>query len=463
MFSKKHPKLKGTLSARLTLWYAGIFTISSLLTLGAIYYRVSAITIETLDSELTEEFEEMAAEMDTGGIRRIKAEIVEEIEEEKDQMFFSLQTVKGEVIIPPYAKYWGRLELPQHLTTAEGYGFKTLDISDHEHPVRLISGKIGPDAVLYIGISLEEIDEFLEVFRDLFILLLAPLIIAAAFVGWFMSRRALSGVEEVTRTAEEITRGAYGKRVQVKRHSHEVDKLANAFNTMLDRIQALLKGMRDITDNIAHDLRSPLTRIRGLAEMTLISNKPIDDYKEMAADTVEECDTLIEMINTMLDITEIEAGVGESIMEKVNLTSLIHQACELFRPTAVEKKIDIIENLEPDLTIMGDRHMLQRLITNILENAIKYTPQEGRVTISARVRSGQVEIVFNDTGIGISPDDLPRIFDRFYRSDRSRSQPGTGLGLSLVKAILKTLDGNITVDSIKTKGSTFTVTMPLCG
>jgi signal transduction histidine kinase len=464
MFLKKLLNLKGTLSFRLTLWYTVIFIFSSLLALSIFYYRISTITMERTDAELLEEMEEFSELRSEEDLEQVKAEMASEVESEDEEIFYRLLSVDGQVLAMSSTQPWGKLEVPEKilrdLRDKDSPVLRTLNIPNYEYKVRTIYGFISPTEVFQFGLSLEHNEEYLEVFRNLLFLLMIPLFVFSALIGWFMSRQALQGVEEVTLTAIDISKGSYDKRVQVKRRSYEVDRLANTFNSMLDRIQALLKSMREMTDNIAHDLRSPLTRIRGIAEMTLFSKNSIKDYENMAASTVEECDNLIEMINTMLDITETEAGVGEFNIEKVNLSKLIQDACELFRPAADEKGVNIITILPDKLHCQGDSNKLQRLVTNLLENSIKYTEPEGSVTISASLDNGQVNIVFEDTGIGISEKDLPKIFERFYRCDVSRTEAGIGLGLSLAKAIANAFGGDIRVKSAMNKGSSFLVTLP---
>ena len=463
MFLKKLLNLKGTLSFRLTLWYTGIFTLSSLLALSIFYYRISSITMERTDAELLEEMEEFSTLRSEEGIDKVKTEMILEVESEDKEIFYRLLSIDGQVLAMTSTQPWDRLEVRENtlrlLRDQSRPVLDTLDIQNYKYKVRTIYGSISPTEVLQIGLSLEDNEEYLQVFRDLLFLLMIPLFIFAALIGWFLSRQALLGVEEVTLTAIDISKGSYDKRVQVKRRSYEIDRLANTFNSMLDRIQVLLKSMREMIDNIAHDLRSPLTRIRGIAEMTLFRKNSIKDYENMAASTIEECDNLIEMINTMLDITEAEAGVGEFKIEKVNLSKLILDACELFRPIANEKRVNIITILPDKLHFQGDRSKLQRLVTNLLENSIKYTEPGGSVAISASLDNRQVNIMFEDTGIGISEKDLPKIFERFYRCDRSRSQTGIGLGLSLAKAIANAFGGDISVKSALNKGSAFLVTI----
>jgi signal transduction histidine kinase len=181
----------------------------------------------------------------------------------------------------------------------------------------------------------------------------------------------------------------------------------------------------------------------------------------MAVNTVEECDNLIALINTMLDITEVESGTGDFKIEPINLVDIIRNACELFQPLADEKGIQVIINLPEMLMINGDRHNMQRLVTNLLENAVKYTRSGGIVTISLFEAAGTIKMIFEDTGIGIAESELPKIFDRFYRCDQSRTEPGIGLGLSLAKAIAKAHGGDIQVSSQLNQGTRFVVTLPV--
>ena len=267
-------------------------------------------------------------------------------------------------------------------------------------------------------------------------------------------------VEEVTRTAIDISKGDFKRRVSVRDRGDEIKKLATTFNVMLDRIDILVTGMREMTDNIAHDLRSPITRIRGITEMTLSTGKSIDEYETMGANTIEECDRLLKMVNTMLEISGAEAGVSHLTKEKTDMARVVRELCELFQPSAEEQGVTIISEISDSSFVYGDIQKLQRMVANLLDNALKYTPSGGTVTASVNKNEGQVVISVNDTGIGISKDEVPNIFRRFYRCDQSRSQAGIGLGLSLALAIAKAHGGGITATSHLGKGSQFAVTLP---
>jgi signal transduction histidine kinase len=260
--------------------------------------------------------------------------------------------------------------------------------------------------------------------------------------------------------AENWERSGVDGQGVVKGRGEEIDTLAETFNRMLGKIEILIKGMKEMTDNIAHDLKSPITRIRGVAEATLTGNNPPMDFDLVSGSIVEECDRLLVMINTMLDISEAEAGVAKLAVEEVDMAQVVREACDLFQPVAENNQVRIVQRLTQNATIYGDKMKIQRAVSNLLDNALKYTPQGGTVTALVEGEDDQVVFSVKDTGQGISDRDLPHVFDRFFRGDRSRSLPGTGLGLNLTLAIARAHGGDVKVTSVQGQGSTFTMTLP---
>ena len=463
MYLKKVLRLPGTLAFRLTLWYAGIFTISTLVAFLALYFVVSTVLKERRDQDLVEDVTEYSSMLATEGMDRVKSEVAWEVSSDgAEHIFLRLLSMDGEELLTTDMSTWQGVGSGSHalqkLKKGARHVLETLDLPEHEFQVRTVYGIIGPDLVLQIGESLGDDTEFLEIHRKIFVPLMAVMVIIAAFVGWLLAKRALRGVEEVTETAIEISEGALDKRVPHKVRGEEIERLATTFNYMLDRINVLIIEMREITDNIAHDLRSPLARIRGAAEMALTTSAS-DEHKAFAANMIEDCDRLIGIINTMLDIAEAESGAAEITLEEVDIARVTRRACELFQAIAEENSIRIATELPDSCVVYGETRKLQRMVANLLDNALKYTPPEGTVTVSVNADNGQVAISISDTGVGISEDDLPHIFKRFYRCDISRAQGGTGLGLSLVQAIVHSHGGSVNATSHLGKGSTFTVTL----
>ncbi|OPY65342.1 MAG: Alkaline phosphatase synthesis sensor protein PhoR [Syntrophorhabdaceae bacterium PtaU1.Bin034] len=310
------------------------------------------------------------------------------------------------------------------------------------------------------GISHHALSELREDFREYFGVPLAIGIALSGAIGWFMAKRALSGVEEMTRAAVDISNGALDRRVPVTGRNDEIDRLAQTFNAMVGHTQALIEQMREITENIAHDLRSPITRMRGLAEMALAGKRTDEEIASTAGLIIEECDRLLDLINTTLDISEAEAGLAKLNRERTDLVELIADLQELFQPSAEERHIELQTSVSRPVFVPCDRRKMQRVFANLLDNALKYTPEGGRVTVLITDTGQNATVIVEDTGTGIPEADLPHIFERFFRGERSRSTPGSGLGLSLAQAFVLIHGGTITAANTPRGGSQLIVTLP---
>jgi heavy metal sensor kinase len=463
---KRLRRYRKTLAFRLTLWYAGVFAVSACVAFLLFYTLITSYFRDRTDRELLNQATEFSTVLATRGLDAVKTLAMLEAQAAGvKKVFFRLLSSSGQVFSSSNMAYWQDIDVQdaaiKELLRGSTNVFETITIANRRDKVRVLYVMIGPGVVLQIGQSMETDSRFIDAFKNIFVITMVLLIGLAAGVGWFMARRAVSGVEAVTRTAREISGGTLDKRVPVGSRDDEIDQLATTFNQMLGRIEALITEIKEMTDNIAHDLKSPITRIRGMAEVTLTTGKAIGEYENMAASTVEECDRLLDMINTMLMITKTESGVHQLEYREVDMASLVRDACELLETVAEDKGLSLACEAPESFPFVVDQRMIQRILTNLLDNALKYTPSGGAVRVSlSEEDGGKAVVAVRDTGPGIPPGDLPHVFERFYRSDHSRSQPGTGLGLSLARALARAHQGDITVTSTLGQGSIFTLILP---
>jgi signal transduction histidine kinase len=286
--------------------------------------------------------------------------------------------------------------------------------------------------------------------------------LATAIAGAFViSRRALRPVSDLARATQRILEsGDLALRVP-ERGADDLDELTGLFNRMLARNQALVGAMRESLDNVAHDLRTPLTRLRAGAELALSGSVTAETAREALADTIEESDRVLAMLTTLMDITEAELGAMRLHKRPEELSGIAREAVELYEHVASERGVHVVTRLSPGVEVLVDRQRVLQVAANLLDNAIKYTPAGGRaeVTVTKDERWGILAI--SDTGLGIPSEDRPHVWNRLFRGDRSRTERGLGLGLSLVKAVVEAHGGEVELRSEVGEGSTFEVRLPL--
>ncbi len=465
MSSEKPTSFRRSLAFRLTLWYAGIFLVSAAVAFVFFFYLITTTVRGQADQELQLEVNTFANVMGIQGLEAAKRKaLLDSQAAGEKKIFIRLLYPDGRVFSSSNMSYWRNIfvseEAIRRMLAQERPLFATMRSPDGVHEVRVVYAMIGPGLIIQIGRAMDDLTRVIAAFQKVFVGTMAALFILAVVIGGFMARRALGGVERVTRTARRIAGGRLAERVPVGPRGDEVDQLAATFNQMLDRIQVLVTGIKEMTDNIAHDLKSPLTRIRGQAEMALTAGGTVRDYEGMAASAVEECDRLIEMINTMLFISRSEAGVSRPELKETDIAAVVRNACLLFQALAEEKQIALTWKVPERFALSADVRLVQRMLGNLLDNALKYTSPGGAVNAELYPSPGGAAIAVTDSGPGVSEADLPHLFERFYRGDKSRSQPGAGLGLSFARAAARAHGGDITVESAPGRGSRFLVTLP---
>ncbi len=341
-----------------------------------------------------------------------------------------------------------------------GSGLST--ITEDGRKFRVMKQPLFDGSVIEAGSSLQGIDERLTAYTRIFLLFLAGVLLFGTAAGYLIAWKLTSGIERVSDAARRIADGDLSLRVKLCHEADEVDQLVNAFNAMSENNEALVTELRTVTDDIAHDLRTPLTRMRGLAEVTAAGKPDIESFREMCGAVAEECDSMVQLINEMLEITRTESSINRLERTELSLTELVRQAGTLFSELAEDRKIRLETKFPADheIKIRADKLKIQRLVANLLDNALKFTPAGGMVTLSLSERDGAAVIAVRDSGCGIAPEDAEKIFKRFYRCDASRTLPGNGLGLAMVQAIANAHRARIELESSPGKGSCFSVIFP---
>ena len=439
MFLSRNP-----FGLRLALWYAAVFSISSLVII-LLAYALTARSLAARDHQILQsKVGEYAAAYARGGIPALTTVVRSE------------QAVTPERLL---VRVIGRGIDAVVLSNPQGW--------DPAH-VEFESAQLGDGTLVQVGKSSESRNELLARLRVSLVILTAVIFGIALLGGWLATESAMAPIRSLTDTVRQIVdTGAIKARVpltQPRGTEDAIDRLGVLFNAMLDRIERLVDGMRGSLDNVSHDLRTPLARLRGRAEQALSRPPDLEQYRAALEECVEDTDHTLVMLDTLMDISEAESGTMALQRQPVDLHAIVERAVDLYRDVAEAKGVALTVVPPRDgaapLVVDGDRPRLEQVAANLIANAVKFTPGGGFVEVGVAAAGGSARLTVRDTGPGIPADEIPRVFDRLYRGDLSRAQRGLGLGLSLVRAIVQAHGGHVTVESQPGDGATFTVSLP---
>ena len=438
-------RLIRTSTFRVVLVYLGLFSASIMVLIGFLYWSTAGFIARQTDAAIQAEIRglsEQYAQFGTIGLVRAL-----------DRRTARARANRGLYLLADAAfrPLAGNLSSwPRETADAQGWLTFRLEYADAPGAVdhgRARTFALGGGLRLLVGRDIRERMEIAQLLRDSVGWGLALAVALSLAGGLLVSRPMLRRIDAINAAGAEIMAGELDRRIPLRGAGDEFDRLAENLNAMLDRIARLLAGVREVSDNIAHDLRGPLARLRGRLELALDGPADGAAYREAIERTIAEADDLLKTFNSLLSIARLEAGAQEARLEPFAMDALLADVAELYAPLADAAKIALDLAIPTGITVRGDRHLLFQCIANLIDNAIKFSPEGGRITVSAgRANDDTVQVVVADRGPGI-PDALkPRVFERFYRIEAARNRPGSGLGLSLAAAIAMRHDGALVLE-----------------
>ena len=454
-----------TQAFRVTALSAAAFLVAATVIVGAHFWQTNDLLTDRVIEALRTEAEELTRDARGLDEAAFAAKVDARSRPDGTSLYF-LAASDG-------TKLAGNLdEMPDELKSAPQGGvfrYRRIDAAGQlqSHLAVAIPIAIANNKLLLIGRDIEEQLAFASRIKRTFLWGFGLLSIAALVAGLSVGRAMLKRIEAINATSRSIMEGDLSRRIPLSGKNDELDDLAANLNAMLERIEQLMAGLREVSDNIAHDLKTPLNRLRNSAEAALRDPLGAAAYREGLEVTIERADDLIKTFNALLLIARLEAGVIEESAEVFDAGPLVHDVAELYQPVAEEEGLALTIDVEEGIVIRANRQLVGQAVANLADNAIKYSakalsrPDLTTIAVRARIVDGKAEISVADHGPGIAPEDRERALRRFVRLEKSRTKPGTGLGLSLAAAVARLHKGTIRLED-NTPGLRVVVVLPLC-
>ena len=446
--SSKSSKVGLTFSLKLSMLYALFFVVSSGGLFVVAYYLIDNLVEQREREIVRDRIQEYRAWFEEGGVRALKARFDQQTGTAKDIFFVRIVGPLNQVLFVSFPKGFKRVDdgRLRYMPRAEEDLWLSIKGQAAKEAWTVGVTSLPGGLKLQVGKSSTQSQELLLFFRTVFLIFSVPILVLGIAGGGVLTFRAIQPIRHLIQTVRDILKtGKMSLRVPVRKERGEMYELVSLFNQMLDKNDSLIQAMRNSLDNVAHDLRTPMTRLRGVAELALQGEGDLDAYREALADCMEESERVLTMLNTLMDVAEAETGVMRLEITDVSVPDIIDSIMDLYEVVAEEKAITLTDRLPQKLMIRADRTRFQQVMANLLDNAIKYSGEDGKIEISGHEEADDVVIAVTDRGIGIPPSDIHKIWDRLYRGDHSRSRRGLGLGLSFVKAVVCAHGGTVHV------------------
>ncbi|WP_247657927.1 sensor histidine kinase [Aquabacter sp. L1I39] len=439
-------RLVRTTAFKLLAAYLVIFALFAVFMIGYVAWHTRQLIEAQVAENVETEVRALAEQYRIGGIQRLVF-VIDRRTRRPGSSIYLLATYNGEVLASNVS------DLPLGLLDKPGTRFTPYRRSEEpgaKENLAFVQVFILPGGFrLLVGRDIEERDTLRQMVVRPAQGALAVILVLGLVGGFFVTRRVLKRIDSMTATSEVIMAGDLSGRLTVDGTDDEFDRLAHSLNAMLDRIEALMSGLKEVSDNIAHDLKTPLTRLRNRAEEALRNASSEAEWRAALETTIEESDGLIRTFDALLMIARAEAGQARGNMVDLDLAAIVENVAELYEPLADEQGLDLTVSTEP-VDVHGVRELLAQALANLVDNAIKYGTSadgsRGRIEVTLRREGDEAVIGVRDTGPGIPASDRDRVLERFVRLDASRSRPGSGLGLSLVSAVARLHGGRIVLE-----------------